>query len=640
MNKDTFDYEKEFQDTPKRKSYADLDLGLDFDLSFLDDIDESVLEDEPVKEAPVKKAPVKKAPVKKEAPAKKAAPVEAAPKKAPAKKPAVIDAEAPAKKPAAKKPAAADDDQELLTRKSAAKKAAAKPAQAPVEGAPKKAKKQPAAQEAAEKPKKKKKKGPRVGGVIFYTLYFLFILAFFVGTYLGLSWLQGWLADYELAQPSVKAEQVYQEVFTSPDWGALYDSAGAQDSAYEGKEQYVAYMEKKVGDSKLTYLETSVGLAKDMKKYIVRLGSEKVASFTLVDKNKVGNVSLDNLENITDIPDWQLGAVEVFFEREDIYNIVMLDGYTAYVNGVALDDSFIIQQATTVAEEYLPEGTTGFSMNTLQITGLMEQPNVTVMDSENKSVEVTYDEASRTFTARSENNTMTAEQEEVALEAAKISSLWMIKEVTDRGKVAKYFDASSSAYNKIVKNTELWMQKHGGYEFVNTSVTNFAGYSDNIFSVRVQLQLNVTRTNGTVKEHFFDQSMFFQKNKNGNWLCFESTNVDVSQPVGKVRLSYMQGDTLLTSRLVPTDDKEVVTPKVPSVEGQVFIGWVTVGENEEGATVYNLEFQPDETGIVKVPEGTTLRPMTLYAFFQDESEVQATEAAPAETAPAETTEGE
>ena len=635
MNKDTFDYEKEFQDTPKRKSYADLDLGLDFDLSFLDDIDESVLEEEPVKEEPVKKAPVKKT-----------APAEAAPKKAPAKKPAVIDAEAPVKKAPAKKApvkkpeSEEDDDQELLTRKSVAKKAAAKPAQAPSEAAPKKAKKQPAAQDGGEKPKKKKKKGPRVGGVIFYTLYFLFILAFFVAAYLGLSWLQGWLADYELAQPTVKAEQVYQEVFTDPDWGALYDSAGAQDSAYEGKEEYVAYMEKKVGDSKLTYLETSVGLAKDMKKYIVRLGSEKVASFTLVDKNKVGNVSLDNLENITDIPDWQLGAVEVFFEREDIYNIVMLDGYTAYVNGVALDDSFVIQRATTVAEDYLPEGTTGFSMNTLQVTGLMEQPNVTVMDGDNKSVEVTYDEASRTFTARSESNTMTAEQEDVALEAAKISSLWMIKEVTDRGKVAKYFDASSSAYNKIVKNTELWMQKHGGYEFVNTSVTNFAGYSDDIFSVRVQLQLNVTRTNGSIKEHTFDQSMFFRKSDSGKWLCFESTNVDVSQPVGKVRLTFKQGDNELTSGFVDNDAKEVVTPKIPSVEGQVFSGWVTISENEEGATVYNLEFQPDETGIVKVPEGTVLKPMTLYAFFQDESEVQASEDIPAETAPAETTEGE
>ena len=81
MNKDNFDFENEIPETKSTK-YSDLALGLDFDLSFLDDIDESVLEEEsPVEELP-KEAPK---PVKKAAPAKK-----------------VVDAEVPAKK--AKKP--------------------------------------------------------------------------------------------------------------------------------------------------------------------------------------------------------------------------------------------------------------------------------------------------------------------------------------------------------------------------------------------------------------------------------------------------------------------------------------------------------------------------------------------------------
>ena len=214
MNKDNFDFENETAD----KKFSDLDLGLDFDLSFLDDVDESVLEDVPeIEEAP---------PVKKPAPVKKAAP---------AKQP-----EAPAKKAAAAKKSAP-------VQKNAA---------APKKAAPKK----PAAAQEAPVQTKKQKKGPRVGSVIFYTIYFLFILAFFGATYLGLQWLHGWLSDFEAAQPTLKAEQVFQEVFTDPDWGALYESAGAKDSPYEGKEQYVAYMEEKVGDSKLTYMETSAGL--------------------------------------------------------------------------------------------------------------------------------------------------------------------------------------------------------------------------------------------------------------------------------------------------------------------------------------------------------------------------------------------
>ena len=613
MNKDNFDFENEIPETPKKK-FADLDLGLDFDLSFLDDLDESVLEEEPkiVEAPPVKKAaPARKAPVKKQAAPETTANTV---KRAPAKKPAAAQNAAPASAP----------------KKAAPKK----PVPAPEE--PVKAKKQ--------------KKGPRVGSVIFYTVYFLFILAFFGATYLGLSWLHGWLSDFEAAQPTLKAEQVFQEVFTDPDWGALYESAGAKDSPYEGKEQYVAYMEEKVGDSKLTYMETSAGLDKTKKKFIVKLGDEKVATFTLTDRNKVGNISLGdltNLENIKDmaddIPDWQLGAVEVFFERVGTYYIVKMGDHTASVNGVELDDSFTIQKATTVAEKYLPEGTYGFVTCIQQIDGLMEVPTVVITDKDGKEVEVTYDEATRTFTAKTESNTISDEVNEIALEAAKAYSQWMIDELHDRAVIAKYFDASSGAYSRIVKSTELWMQNHAGYQFANESVSNYARYSDDICSVQVKLDLVVTRTDGSTRTWEFNQSMFFRKNDAGKWLCFESTNVDISEPVGKVRLTFKQGDTLLTTDFYETDAKEVITPKLPVPEGQVFSGWVTISENEQGETVYNVEFQPGEDGTVKLPEGNTLKPMTLYALFQDASEAAAepvpAETAPQETAAPETTEG-
>ena len=636
MKKDNFDMDLDLdltEETPKEKpfSFNDLDLGLDFDLSFLDDIDESVLEEEP---APVKKpAPKAEAPVKKPAPAKKPAPVKAdAPvKKAAAKKPVPAEADAPVKKPAAKKPVS--PEAAAAPKKPASAKSAPKQTAAP-------AKKAPAA------PAKKAKRGPRIGGVIFYTLYFLFILIFFVATYFGLQWLHGWLADFEYAQPTVKAQQVFQEVFTDPNWGDLYDAAGVEDSAYEGKEEYVNYMEDKMGDSSLTYMETSAGLAKDKKKYLVYLGDEKVASFTLVDKNYIDPVNLQNLEkledleSITNIPNWTLGAVEVFFQREGAYRIVKMDGMTAYVNGVALDETFTIQKATTKAEEYLPEGTTGFVTETQEVTGLMELPEVTVTDKAGNNIPVSYDEATRTFTARTESNTMTEEEKTLALEAAKISSLWMIEAVSDRGKVAKFFDPSSDAYNTIVKSTELWMQDYSNYRFEGDEVTDYARYSDDIFSVRVKTTLWVTRTNGTEKDYNFDQSMFFHKTESGSWLCFETTNKNVTEPVGRVRLTFKNGDNVLTTDFFDTDKKEIITPILSVPQGQVFTGWVSIAETADGSTVYNLEFQPDpETGKVVIPEGTSLKPMTLYALFEDEAtaaaNAAAAQAAPAETAAAE-----
>ena len=610
--------------TSKEKpfSFNDLDLGLDMDLSWLDDIDETAPADEPKPEPP--KAP----PVKRPAPAQPAAP---------AKNPAAPQQNRKPAAPAAQRPAGG---QRPVQRPAGAQQSAN--AQRPVNGQ-RPANGQPTGAKApakrpmppAEPPvTQKKKSGPRLGGVIFYTLYFLFILIFFLGTFIGLTWLHGWLTDFELAQPTVKAEQVFTQLFTHPDWGALYDAAGAKDSADEGKDAYVAYMENKVGDSQLTYMETSAGLSGD-KKYLVRLGSEKVASFTLVDKNQVGDVSLNNLENIGDIPDWQLGAVEVFFNREGTYYIEKLDGHTAYVNDVPLTDDMTIQVATTLAEEYLPAGTTGASMCTQQIDGLMTQPVVTIFDKSGKQMEVTYDETTRTFTERLESNTMSDEEKNVALEAAKVYCQWMIKEVTDRGTIAKYYDPSSETYNNIVKTTELWMQSHNGYTFSNESVTNYARYGDDLFSVSVSLSLDVTRTDGTVKNYPYSQSLFFRKSDTGKWLCFASTNKDVSVPVGRVRLTFMNGENEVHSQFYSTDSKEIVTPVVPTPEGKVFTGWVTIEKDESGTTVYNLQFQPDEEGKVAIPEGTTLKPMTLYALFQNPGEQTA---APAEAPTAAATE--
>ena len=616
-------------------SFNDLDLGLDMDLSWLDDIDETAPAGEPKPEPP--KAP----PVKRPAPAQPAAP---------AKNPAAPQQNRKPAAPAAQRPAGG---QRPVQRPAGAQQSAngQRPAgaQRPVNGQ-RPANGQPTGAKApakrpmppAEPPvTQKKKSGPRLGGVIFYTLYFLFILIFFLGTFIGLTWLHGWLTDFELAQPTVKAEQVFTQLFTHPDWGALYDAAGAKDSAYEGKDAYVAYMEDKVGDSQLTYMETSAGLSGD-KKYLVRLGSEKVASFTLVDKNQVGDVSLNNLENIGDIPDWQLGAVEVFFNREGTYYIEKLDGHTAYVNDVPLTDDMTIQVATTLAEEYLPAGTTGASMCTQQIDGLMTQPVVTIFDKSGKQMEVTYDETTRTFTERLESNTMSDEEKNVALEAAKVYCQWMIKEVTDRGTIAKYYDPSSETYNNIVKTTELWMQSHNGYTFSNESVTNYARYGDDLFSVSVSLSLDVTRTDGTVKNYPYSQSLFFRKSDTGKWLCFASTNKDVSVPVGRVRLTFMNGENEVHSQFYSTDSKEIITPVVPTPEGKVFTGWVTIEKDESGTTVYNLQFQPDEEGKVAIPEGTTLKPMTLYALFQNPGEqtaAPAEEPTAAATEAPETTEG-
>ena len=48
----------------------------------------------------------------------------------------------------------------------------------------------------------------------------------------------------------------------------------------------------------------------------------------------------------------------------------------------------------------------------------------------------------------------------------------------------------------------------------------------------------------------------------------------------------------------------------------VFVGWMAELPNEAGELEWSLVFTPDESGLVEIPYGTVLEPMTLYAYFE------------------------
>ena len=345
------------------------------------------------------------------------------------------------------------------------------------------------------------------------------------------------------------------------------------------------------------------------------LGDEEVASFTLSGQTAA----------ITDIPDWELGGVELFFDRSETFYIKNTDGHTVEVNGVPLDDSHVIQIATTAAAERLPiPGITGVSICTQEISDLMATPTVTIFDESGNPMEVSYDAGTHTFTEQTQANTISDDEREAALNAAKTYCLFMIEKAS-KADIAKYFDTSSEAYSVITNlSGNLWMQGNNGYRFTKEEVSDYARYSDDLFSARVSLTLNVTRKDGTTKDFGYDSTLFFRKQDTGKWLVYDATNADVNAPVGKVRLTFMNGDTVLSSEFVKTDATELDTPLVSAPEGKVFIGWYRIDKYDNGTT-YTMAFDPDENGHVTIPNGTTLEPMTLYALFETPSGTDATE---------------
>ena len=452
-----------------------------------------------------------------------------------------------------------------------------------------------------------KSKGPRKGTLIFWLSCLIFVFVFYVGTFIGLQFLKDWLVKFEAAQPTVKCQEVFEELFDEPDWKDLYGKAGMEDGSYEGADAFAAYMEAKVGDSELTLLETSAGLSGD-KKYVVWLGEEKLATFTLEDHNES--------KGMAKVPDWQLGKVEFFLEGQERFRIVLTEGSTAYVNGIALTEDQVVARRTSRADEYLPTFAPKQKIQVLEVAGLLTAPTVEIRDAQGQALAVTYDAETATFSQEIPVEELPEERQTLALKALETYALYMSGKAT-RGEVAKYFDKNSETYASIMEADLNWVQKGSDYTFTDKSVTDYRTHGPEIFSVRVSVDLNITRKeDGSVKTTDITQSMFFAKNSAGDWVCYEMTAVDAGEWIEEVRLVFVKDGEVLSDTFVDAESAAVTCPLVSVPEGKTFKGWTVEEKDETGNTVLRLKFSPDETGVMNLPTGTVLTPMTLSPLFE------------------------
>lgn len=465
----------------------------------------------------------------------------------------------------------------------------------------------PSAPKKSRPAREKTRSGPRIGTIVFYSIYVLVIIAFFIAMNPVLDALNQWLVSYEASQPKVKCQEVFDSLFSDPDWAELYTLAGVEDTVYEGKEAYAAYMEGLVGQDKLTFSETSAGLSGD-KKYIVSHKDVKIATFTLTAEEY----------EATEVPDWKLGTVEIFFSRNEDLTIRTIPGYTVTVNGVALDDSHIIRTVSTAAESYLPAGLHGYRLMELQLGGLLIQPDVQITDHNGNPVEVTYDAGTNVYTHAFPVMKISEEEYNTVLTAIQVYCRFMIRDVWE-GTFKKYFDPETELYTSIVE-LDTWMQDYSSFSFTPETISDYYRYSDDLYSARVELTLQVPRSNGTVKDYDVATTLFLRRNAEGVWLVSNMTNLDIQEQRTLVRLTFKQGDEILSSALTAADAKHLVPPAVTVPEGKVFSGWFTETVDENGNKTMDLKFAPGADGSVSLTGDVPLEPMTLYALFANKTE--------------------
>ena len=453
---------------------------------------------------------------------------------------------------------------------------------------------------APKQPQPRKKHRAKTGTVVFYSLLLTYILIFCIAMGFVMHALNNWLVRFEASQPTAKCKAVFSQLFDNPDWEHIYVLSGTQDAVTA--QNYAGYMEEKVGDTKLTYIETSAGLSGD-KKYIVRCGTEKVATFTLC-----------NNAPDADIPDWQLGTLEIFYSIPRFSITVMAPPeYTVLVDGQELDESHVIRTVTTKAEEHLPVTVHGYRMNELAFHNLLSEPEVLVLNEENMPVEVQYDSQTRCYSVEAGSPEMTQEHRQTLVTAAETYCKYMIG-AASRTALRNCFDTRTDIYRTITENT-TWMQSYASYQLGEAEITDYYCYNGEYFSARVSLTIDVTRKNGTVKEYELDNT-FFVKKAGSQWLVWEMINANPQETVTNVRLTFVSQDQVIHTEMVDAESTKLTLPQITAPEGKTFAGWFTQTVNEKGSTTMELVFEPSQDGTVRLPADTVLEPMTLYALCQ------------------------
>ncbi len=357
------------------------------------------------------------------------------------------------------------------------------------------------------------------GALRFYTLLFGGILCVLILLLCLMNPLKTLLSQYEASQPQYAAAQIYDTLFADPDWALLYDMAGIKATEFEGRREYVTYMNAKVGNQELEYVEIPSGSSTE-KRYSVRLEGAQLATFTMLRAD----------DGVSTFGRWAFGQVEVFFTREESVTVTLMPGYTVYINGVPLDDSYTTLRVDTLAEDYLPEGVHGFRYEQQTITGLLVQPEVVVLDEYNNPVELTQDPATGIYsTPIAGTASMTWGEQDLAISTVQAQALFNIQAITV-AQLREYVSPGSQAYEAIT-GAELVAKKWKSYEFDEsaTVVKDFYRYNDRLFSVWAQVTLNVKDKKGKVTSYTYGGTFFFSPNTLDTYMATDLLDVDLQQ---------------------------------------------------------------------------------------------------------------
>ena len=344
------------------------------------------------------------------------------------------------------------------------------------------------------KENRKKKKG--LLSSRFYRIYFVVVAVALVAIVIGLVWLNGAVADYEVAQPVQAAEEV-AALFEEGDWDRIYDlDTSAKDISDGDRALYVERLTELTDDGDIAW-SPAFSSNPDEVKYTVTLEDDKLATFTLVPSGQT--TSHGNRL-------WKLGSITTHVAVEGTeaagdlsvapYRVKAPEGYTVTVNGRELtaEDAIATGEAIFQAD-FLPEGVTAPTMTEYAFFSEEGEPVLSAKDASGKEATVEPDGDSRWVCNLKEDEDFKNQFSSAIVALAERVAKYTVKDLSRNG-IMKDVASESPAESILKKFSNDWAPPHKTATVTDAKVTDFHVLSDDCFTCHVEFTFTLRTRRG------------------------------------------------------------------------------------------------------------------------------------------------
>ena len=340
---------------------------------------------------------------------------------------------------------------------------------------------------------------------LFYKVYFSLLIAFAIILAISCFALHLFIKDYNEGIHETVSHRFFEENFVNLNTEKLIELAGISAIEFESEEDLKTYITGSLSQNALTY--TSVSNTSDdiAKKYIVKSGDYKIATFTLKpDQNN----------------DYFVDTVSLHLPSSLDKHFKILDSSKLYINGIEVSENYITDRTPHENAEYLPEGVPSPMWITYSVTGLTKEPRYTVTDRNGATPELV--EVNGIIT---EQILPDADEPEITarlLEAAKQYAKCMQNDAS-KASVFKYFKKDTDLYNSIRTAENMFVWDHSGYSFKDVSISEFFRYDENTVSCRISF-IHLLHKYGREDYKDFTDITYFAEKINGEYMIFARHN--------------------------------------------------------------------------------------------------------------------